>query len=131
MGANVGEDLRTVYGQLARLVEKEERALAFENLIELEACMRRRAEIVKKLQSLESKRWFDESSDCVERVAGLLEQIIARQERVKLGIKLMASQCQDAIMEIRAGQQAHRAYHRAAKKPAATPQKRCCKMRDL
>ena len=109
-------DLPMLYEQLLNLAEKEEQALTGDNLEELEACMCRKEEIVTKLRELESKKGLDERSECSEKVAGLLERIVAGQERVKEGIKVMLGECQDAILEMRAGQQAHRAYYRTRKK---------------
>lgn len=116
MIASFGTDLRMLYEQLLKLAEKEEQALTADNLEELEACMRRKEEIVEKLRELESKKGHDEPSEYSEKVAGLLERIVTSQERVKDGIKVMLGECQDAILEMRAGQRAHRAYYRTRKK---------------
>ena len=116
MRAPFGTDLRMLYEQLLKLAEKEEQALTADNLEELEACMRRKEEIVTKLRELESKKSLDEPSECGEKVADLLERIVAGQERVKDRIKVMLGECQEAILGMRAGQRAHRAYYRTRKK---------------
>src|SRR5512136_2367572 len=98
MRASFSADLPMLYEQLLKLAEKEEQALTADKLEELEACMRRKEEIVTKLRELESKKGFDEPSECGEKVADLLERIVASHERVKEGIKVMLGECQDAIL---------------------------------
>jgi hypothetical protein len=111
-----GQDISVLYEQLLKLAEKEEQALVAENMGELEACMRRKEEIVKKLREIESKKGQDGPSECSEEVARLLQQVTTRHECVRERIKVMLGECQDAILEIRTGQRAHRAYYPARKK---------------
>ena len=110
------EGLRVLYEQLLKLAEKEEQAITADNLGELEACMRRKEEIVTKLCEIESKEGQNGPSECSEGVARLLEQVASRHEHVRERIKAMLGECQDAILEIRTGQRARRAYYRARKK---------------
>jgi hypothetical protein len=116
MGVSLGTDLQMLCEQLLKLTEKEEQALIADNIEELEACVKRKEEIVKKLRELESKKGHNEPLEYSEQAASLLERIIISQERVSDSIKAMLGECQDAILEIRAGQQAQRAYYRTRKK---------------
>jgi hypothetical protein len=109
-------DIRILYDRLLRLAKKEEQALTADNLEELEACMCRKEELIRNLHHLENEGSHRGSSGYSEKVGSLLEQIVIRQERVRGGIKKMLDECQEAILEIRSGQRAHRAYTRGPKK---------------
>jgi hypothetical protein len=108
--------LRVLYEQLLRLAEKEEQAIAADNLGELEACMSRKEEIVIELREIESKESQNGPSERGQEVARLLQEVTTRHERVRESIKAMLGECQDAILEIRTGQRARRAYYRGRKK---------------
>lgn len=101
---------------MLKLADKEEQAITADNLGELEACMRRKEEIFKEVREIQGKKGQDGSSEYSEEVARLLEQVAERHERVRERIQAMLGECQQAILEIRAGQRAHRAYYRARKK---------------
>jgi len=116
MATPFDEGLRVLYEQLLKLAVKEEQAITADNLGELEACMRRKEEIIKKLREIESKKGHDGPSEHSEEVARLLEQVATRHEHIRERIKAMLGECQQAILEIRVGQRAHRAYYRARKK---------------
>jgi flagellin-specific chaperone FliS len=109
-------DLEMLYEELLKLAGKEEQALTADNLDELEACICRKEEIVRKLRQVEEEQGHRWSSETSEKVARLLDQIVTRQERVRDGIEVMLNECQETILEIRAGQRAYRAYHRDRKK---------------
>jgi Flagellar protein FliT len=111
-----GKELRGLCEQLLKLAEKEEQAIAADNLEELEACTRRKEEIVTKLREIESNERQNGPSGDSEEVVRLLQQVTARHEYVRERIKAMLGECQDAILEIQTGQQARRAYYRARKK---------------
>ena len=107
------EELRVLFEQLLKLADKEEQAITADNLGELEACMRRKEEIFNKLRKIESKKGESGSSGVSEDVARLLVQVAERHERVSEKIRIMLGDCQKAIMEIRNGRKAHRAYQQA------------------
>ena len=105
------EGLRMLYNQLLKLAEKEGQAITADNLGELEACMRRKEDILKKLR--ESEKGEAEISD---GEAQLLAQVVKSHERVTEQIKALLGECQKAILEIRTGSRAHRAYDQARRK---------------
>ncbi len=115
MAMPLDERLRLLYEQLLNLAEKEEQAITAENLDELEACMRRKEEVFKKLREIESKNGRHVASEMSEEAAGLLAQVAERHERARERVAAMLSECRQALLEIRTGRQAHRAYSRARK----------------
>ncbi|MGD0233569.1 MAG: hypothetical protein ABSC55_03415 [Syntrophorhabdales bacterium] len=115
------QGLQTLYEQLLKLVEKEEQAITANHLGELQACVRRKQEIIGKLREIESKKGQDGPSEHSEEVARLLEQVATRHERARERIRTMLIECQKAILEVRTAQQAHRAYYRARKKGRERP----------
>jgi hypothetical protein len=104
--------LRALYEQLLQLSEKEEQAITADNLGELEACMRRKEDILKNLRETENGKGEHEASENID-VAQLLVRVVESHERVREQIKAMVGECQQAILEIRTGSRAHRAYDRA------------------
>jgi len=112
------EGLRSLYEQLLKLTDKEEQAITADNLGELEACARRKEEIFIKLREIEKKKEQHGLSKISEETARLLEQVAERHERVRERIQAMLGECQQAILEVRTGRRAHRAYWQARKKRA-------------
>ncbi len=110
------EELRVLYEQLLKLADKEEQAITADNLGELEACMRRKEEIFKEVREIESKKNQHRPSEMSDEVGRLLVKVAERHERVTEKIRIMLGDCQKAIMEIRTGRKAHRAYHQARNK---------------
>lgn len=112
------EELRALYEQLLKLAEKEEQAITADNLGELEACATRKQKIIKKLREIENRKGQHGHLAMSDEVARLLVEAAERHERVQQKIKVMLGECQQAILEVRTGRRAHRAYWQAHKKRA-------------
>jgi hypothetical protein len=110
------EGVRTLYNQLLKLSDREKQALIADNLEELEACLRRKEEIIEKLREAEREKEQDGPSGYGEETNRLLEQVIEAHEHVKDDISTMLIECRKAILELRTGQRAHQAYYRAGRK---------------
>ena len=108
--------LQALYEQLLKLADKEDQAITADNLGELEACMRRKEEIFKKVREIESKQGRDGFSNTSNEVALLVEQVAARHERITEKIRVMVGECQQAILELQTGRRVHRAYYQARKR---------------
>jgi hypothetical protein len=116
MSRSSNQELKTLYEQLLKFIQKEEQAITANHLGELQACVRRKQEIIGKLRDIESKKGQDGPSEHSEEVARLLEQVATRHERARERIRAMLIECQKAILEIQTGRRACRAYYQARKK---------------
>jgi hypothetical protein len=99
--------VETLCEQLLRLADKEEQALTADNLGELEACMHKKEEIFKRLRSLENNSGQGVGMD---KSTALLRQVSERHQLIRERVKIMRDECERALLEIRNGRRAHRAY---------------------
>ncbi len=101
--------------QLLALAGKEEKALASDNLEELEAYMALKQKILKELGEVEARRNSCGLPGRSEKAAELLKRASIGQERLRDGVRAMLDKCQDAILDARADRRAHQAYFKARK----------------
>ena len=92
----------TLYEELLKLADKEQRAVRADNLAELEACLRRKEAIVEKLR--------EAGPQDQPELNALVEEAAEAHEGVQNSIKSMLDECRQALLEVRTGQRAHLAY---------------------
>ena len=106
----------TLYEQLLELADKEERAVKAANLEELEACLRRKEEIVEKLREAGNRQGEGILPQDQPELSTLVEEAAEAHEGVLNSVKSMLDECRQAILGVRTGQRAHLAYQRSRKK---------------
>ena len=106
----------TLYKQLLKLTTKEVRAVKAANLEELEACLRRKEELVEKLREAGNRQGEGFLPQDQPELSTLVEEAAEAHEGVLNSVKGMLEECRQAILEVRTGQRVHRAYQRSRKK---------------
>jgi hypothetical protein len=106
----------TLYEELLKLADKEQRAVKADNLAELEACLRRKEAIVEKLR--EAGFGQDEGIPPQDQpeLNALIEKAAEAHEGVRNSVESMLDECRRAILGVRTGHQAHLAYQRSRNK---------------
>ncbi len=123
------KEFRGLCEQLLKVAEGEKRAFAAYNVDELETFMRRKQEIIGKLGDTIRRRNEDDPSQRNGEAVRLLSRVIAAHESVRDAIKAELDECQQAIIRMRMGRQARRAYHRAGRKGNESPGKQVIRHR--
>lgn len=102
----------TLYEQLLKLADEEKRAVKAANLEELQACLRRKEEIVEKLREAAYRQGEGIPPQDPPELNALIEKAAEAHEGVRNSVKGMLDECRQAILGVRTGHQAHLAYQR-------------------
>ncbi len=110
------QEVQVLCERLLKVTEEEQRALDVDDVDSLEACIRRKQEIVGDFKDSIGRRTEAGLPQLDDAAGRLLEQVIERHVAVRDGVKRMLLDCQEAILGIGTGRRAHRAYQKAGKK---------------
>ena len=102
--------------RLLELAESEQRAVEGRDLQDLEACSRRKEEIVQKLREAGKRSAQAGDPHRQPGFEALLEKALAANVGVTRGIGQMLEECRRAMVAVRAGQRAELAYQETRRK---------------
>ena len=103
-------DVAVLFEQLLELADREQRAVTEGNLEELEACLRRKEEIVQALREGDIGSARGVGVNGRAGLGTLVEQALLGNVDIAKGIGRMAEECRRTIVAVRTGQRAQLAY---------------------